>query len=236
MAAADPWQYYLDIPVVLRLYFTAAVVTTAACAVDVVSPFSLYFNYKLIFYKGQLWRLLTNFFFFGMFSWDFIFHMYFLLRYSQLLEENSFRGRTADFVCMLGFGATLMVAAAPFVNIHFLGSSLSFMMVYVWARRNPNVRMSFLGLFPFTAPYLPWVLLAFSVFLGASASVDLIGIAVGHLYFFLDDVYPQVADVRGWTKGAFFNGYVAARARHAVDDFISIIPVQLFKLEEEYHD
>jgi Derlin-2/3 len=33
--------------------------------------------------------------------------------------------------------------------------------VYVWSRRNTNVTMSFLGLFNFTAPYLPWVILGF---------------------------------------------------------------------------
>ena len=48
-----------------------------------------------------------------------------------------------------------MLIAAPLINVHFLGSSLAFMMVYVWGRCNENVRMSFLGLFPFTAPYLP---------------------------------------------------------------------------------
>ena len=49
-----------------------------------------------------------------------------------------------------------------------LGSSLAFMMVYVWARRNEDVRMSFLGLFTFRAPLLPGVLLGFSVLLGNS--------------------------------------------------------------------
>lgn len=29
--------------------------------------------------------------------------------------------------------------------------------VYVWARRNEYVRISFLGLFQFRAPFLPWV-------------------------------------------------------------------------------
>jgi hypothetical protein len=84
------------------------------------------------------------------------------------------------------------------VNLHFLGSSLTFLMVYVWARRNPHVRMSFLGLFSFHAPYLPWVLLSFSVLLGNSATIDLIGIVVGHVYYFLEDVYPIIADIRGW--------------------------------------
>lgn len=172
---------------------------TAACALDLISPFSLYFNFGLIVYKGQVWRLVTNFLFFGLFSLDFLFHMYFLVRYCRLLEEGGdFRGRTGDFVWMLLFGVCLMTLVAPFVSVHFLGSSLTFMMVYVWGRRNEHVRMSFLGLFPFTAPYLPWVLLAFSVLLGNPATIDLIGICVGHLYYFLEFVYPVVADVRGW--------------------------------------
>lgn len=197
---ADPWTWYSEIPIVSRVYLTASFITTAACALDVISPFSLYFNFGLIVYKGQLWRIITNFLFFGLFSLDFLFHMYFLVRYCRLLEEGTdFRGRTGDFVWMLMFGATLMTLAAPFISVHFLGSSLTFMMVYVWGRRNENVRMSFLGLFPFTAPYLPWVLLTFSILLGNPATIDLIGIIVGHLYYFLQYVYPVVAEIRGWS-------------------------------------
>lgn len=70
--------------------------------------------------------------------------------------------------------------------------------VYVWGRRNEHVRLTFLNLFPFTAPYLPWVLLTFSVVLGNPATVDLIGIVVGHTYYFLEFVYPVVAEARGW--------------------------------------
>mmetsp|Transcript_7022 Transcript_7022/g.22809 ORF Transcript_7022/g.22809 Transcript_7022/m.22809 type:complete len:247 (-) Transcript_7022:197-937(-) len=195
---ADPWTWYTEIPPVSRLYLTASFLTTAACALDLVSPFSLYYDFSLIFRKGEAWRLVTNFFFFGLFSLDFVFHMYFLVRYCRLLEEGEFRGRTADFVWMLAFGAALIVLLAPFLQDHFLGSSLAFMMVYVWGRRNEHVRMSFLQLFPFTAPYLPWVLLAFSLLLGNPAAADLVGIAVGHAYYYCEYVYPVVAEARGW--------------------------------------
>ena len=57
--------------------------------------------------------------------------------------------------------------------------------------------MAFLGLFTFTAPYLPWVLLGFSVLLGNSPSVDLMGIGVGHLYYFFDDVFPLTRGGKG---------------------------------------
>jgi hypothetical protein len=43
----------------------------------------------------QVWRLFTNFFFFGSISLDFFFHMFFLVRYCRMLEEGSFRGRPA---------------------------------------------------------------------------------------------------------------------------------------------
>lgn len=200
MQAGDPVEWFTEIPVVSRTYLALSFLTTAACALDLVSPFALYFNYKLIFQNGEVWRLFTNFLFFGTFGLDFLFHMYFLVRYSRLLEENSFRGRTADFIWMLVFGATLMTACAPFVSIHFLGSSLTFMMVYLWGRRNRYERLSFLGMFPFTAPYLPWVLLSFSYLLGHSVIVDVIGIVAGHLYYYLEDVWPAMADARGWKR------------------------------------
>ena len=38
---------------------------------------------------------------------------------------------------------------------------------------------------------MPWVLVAFSVLLGNSVVVDILGIAIGHLYFFLEDVFPN---------------------------------------------
>lgn len=72
--------------------------------------------------------------------------MFFLARYCKLLEETSFRGRTADFFFMLLFGGTLLTLivvgggmltfAAPFADILFLSNSLTFMMVcayFLWA-------------------------------------------------------------------------------------------------------
>ena len=36
---------------------------------------------------------------------DFVFHMFFLVKYCKALEEGSFRSRSADFLWMLVFGA-----------------------------------------------------------------------------------------------------------------------------------
>lgn len=73
---------------------------------------------------------------------DFLFHMFFLARYCKLLEENSFRGRTADFFYMILFGASVLTGivllggmipyvSESFAKIIFLSNSLTFMMVSV---------------------------------------------------------------------------------------------------------
>lgn len=82
--------------------------------------------------------------------------------------------------------------------MHFFGSALTFMMVYVWARRNPHERMAMLGVVHFDAPWLPWVYFSLSLLLGQTVLVDLMGIAAGHTYFFFQDVLPAVCASRGW--------------------------------------
>ncbi|KAK7077158.1 Derlin-2 [Halocaridina rubra] len=184
-------QEYMRMAPVTRAYTTACVITTLLVQLDLVSPFQLYFNPILIFRHYQVWRLVTTFLFFGTIGFNFLFNMLFTYRYCRMLEEGSFRGRTADFVLMMVFGGTCMLCFALFCSLLFLGQAFTIMLVYVWARRNPFVRMNFFGLLNFQAPYLPWVLLGFSVLLGNSILVDLVGILVGHIYYFLEDVFPQ---------------------------------------------
>ncbi|GFR01385.1 derlin-2 [Trichonephila clavata] len=184
-------QEYLEMPIITKAYTTACVLTTTAVQLDIISPFQLYFNPDLIFKHYQVWRLFTTFLFFGTFGFNFLFNIIFTYRYCRMLEEGSFRGRPADFFYMFLFGGTLMIIIAMFVNLLFLGQAFTIMLVYVWSRRNPYVRMNFFGLLNFQAPYLPWVLLAFSLLLGNSVIVDLMGIAVGHVYYFLEDVCPN---------------------------------------------
>ena len=149
-------DWYFAVPPITRTYVTGAIVVTALCSLELVSPFSLFFSMHLVFVRMQVWRMFTNFFFFGAIGVDFLFHMFFLARYCRLLEEGAFRGRTCDFAIMLLFGGMLMCLASAFISVPpFLGSSLAFMMVYYWARRNEDARMSFLGLFNFQVREAP---------------------------------------------------------------------------------
>ncbi|KAL1537352.1 derlin-2.2-like [Salvia divinorum] len=200
-------EWYKQMPIITRSYLTAAILTTIGCSLDIISPYDLYLNPKLVLKQYQIWRIMTNFLYFRKLDLDFLFHMFFLARYCKLLEENTFRRKSADFFYMLLFGATFLTGivllggmipyfSASFAKFIFLSNSLTFMMVYVWSKQNPFIHMSFLGLFTFTAAYLPWVLIGFSVLLGSSAWVDLLGVIAGHAYYFLGDVYPRMTGRR----------------------------------------
>lgn len=187
---------YFQIPPLTRAYTTACFLTSLAVQLDIVSPFRLYFHPTLIMEKLQLWRLITPFFYFGNLSLNYVFSMLFTYRCCRMLEEESFRGRPADFLYMIIFGCVIAIFFASFLLLPFLGQSLTTMFVYIWARRNPYVQMGFFGLFVFRAPYLPWVMVALSVLFHDDLETELIGILIGHAYFYFEDVFPYVPG--GW--------------------------------------
>ncbi len=128
---------------------------------------------------------MTTFFYFGPLSLDLLYHIFFLQRYSRLLEESSGRS-PAHFSWLLTFASTLLLCIAPMFSMAFLGSALSSTLIYIWSRKNPDTMLSFLGLLVFKAPYLPWVLLGFSVVMHGTVPKDeMCGIVVGHSRFAL---------------------------------------------------
>ena len=51
MATLQDW--YMEVPLITRVYLTSSMITTAACSLELVSPFSLFFNTRLVFVKLQ---------------------------------------------------------------------------------------------------------------------------------------------------------------------------------------
>ncbi|XP_075323301.1 derlin-3 [Odontesthes bonariensis] len=183
-------EEYFQIPVVTRAYTTACVLTTAAVQLEVITPFQLYFNPDLIIRRYQIWRLITSFLFFGSLGFTSVFNIICIYHYCRKLEEDCFRGRTADFVFMFLFGGIIIALLGLFAKIFFLGQAFIIMLMYVWSKRQPLIAMNFFGV-NFQAPFLPWVLMGFSLLFGDSIVVHILGISVGHLYYFLEDVVPN---------------------------------------------
>ena len=199
-------QYYKEIPIVTRVYGTILILTSFAIYVDYLSPLNLYLNWKSIFH-GELWRLITAFclFDYAMSGISLAFHMIFFYKNSRDLEEKSF-SRTSDFVFFYFYSISSILGLSyllsyfpsiPQTELMFQGAqTLSSVLMYVWARRNPHVRVALFGVLPFSAPYLPYVIICLTLMMGSYYVTEIMGALVGHVYFFLEDVYPEVTGRR----------------------------------------
>ena len=141
----------------------------------------------------QIWRLVTNFFFLGPFSINFAIRLLLIARYVVQLERGPFDRRTADFLWMMIFAALSLLAFSivPALRSGFLGIPLVFMLVYIWAREFPNAQVNISGLFMLKGFYFPWAMLSLNVIFGSPLLPDLMGIVVGHLYYFLTELHPR---------------------------------------------
>ncbi|OJD30066.1 er-associated proteolytic system protein der1 [Diplodia corticola] len=185
-------QWFYELPVCTRWWTTVTVVLSVLVQCHVISPFQLFYSYRAVIYKHQWWRAVSTFFYFGPLSLDLLFHVFFLQRYSRLLEEG-FGRSPAHFSWLLAYASAVLLVVAPMFSMGFLGSALNSTLVYIWSRKNPDTSLSFLGLVVFKAPFLPWVLALFSMVLhGTVPKDDMLGIVVGHVWYFFNDVYPPM--------------------------------------------
>ncbi|GAA5952526.1 hypothetical protein JCM3765_002197 [Sporobolomyces pararoseus] len=221
-----------DVPPITKVYLIGAVATSAAVQCNLVTPLQLYFTYRSCFEHLQLWRLITCFLYWGPLSLDFFFHVFFIMRYSKMLEETSFAGKKAEYVWLLIVSCSFLIVLSPLSPSPFLSSPLSFTLVYLWSRLNPSIRLSLFGLITITAPYLPYALCLFSWILsggggtlaGTGGAVagggggggggwglgvvvsDLLGIATGHWWYFWTEIWKREKSSggRNWLECPLF--------------------------------
>ncbi|KAF4661487.1 hypothetical protein FOL47_006652 [Perkinsus chesapeaki] len=170
----------------------------AACTLEFISPFSLYFNWEMVWEHGQWWRLFTCFLFYGDLGLGFMWNVYVMYFYCSQLEEVVFRQRSGDFVYML-LVSMFMLLGISFLTGHFsnfYSGAIIDVMTYVWARRNPGARVHVIA-FTVQAPYLPWILAGISLIMGGQLADHLQGILAGHIYYFFTDVYPKMPTSNG---------------------------------------
>ena len=187
--SGSPEEWYRSLPIITRSYLTGAFASTILCQLEFIQPQLLILDFGALIGNLEVWRLFTNFLFFGPFSMNFCFAMFFLVRYGRELEAKRFEGRAGDMLwMMMATGLVLVGLAYVMGDSPVLSQQMLSVLVYLWSRENSEQVLSIFGLFNVQAFYFPWVLCAIHVLMGGSPVPDLIGIFAGHVYYFLEDV------------------------------------------------
>lgn len=199
--AVGPEQWFRSLPVITQYWFGGTLIITLAANFGIVDPAQLVFSWLDIRNQFQLWRLATSFLYVGPFEFGTLIAVYMLVNFSKIYEaggpyNTGAGGGTADYAFMMLFAMALMLLSYPIIGSMLrlwplFSRNLIYFVLYVWSKRNPTAQANIWGI-PVQGVYLPFAYLALHVFMGSPYMDMLHGMAIGHLYYFLVDVVPQV--------------------------------------------
>jgi len=186
-----------SLPIITKYWFGSTLVITLLANFGVIPVYHLMWNFELIKTQFQLWRFLTPFLFVGGFSFPTAITLMLLYQYSSQYEKSSVYntgagGGTADYATMLLFGIASTLLSICFIELTpFYCKNMVYYVLYVWSKRNPTEQASIWGI-AVGAAMLPFAVLGINVIMGNPWLEIVHGMAMGHLYYFLVDVVPQV--------------------------------------------
>lgn len=190
---SDVGRFFSSLPLFTRYWFILSLAIPLLSRFGILNPAYLILEYNAFIHRFQIWRPITALFFFPLgpnTAFSYMLNMYFLYNYSVRLEQGLFAGRPADYFFLLLFNwATLVIIALAF-NIWMLMEPMILSVLYIWCQVNKDSIVNFWFGTQFRAIYLPWVLFGFNFILKGGGFEELIGILVGHLYYFLMYSYP----------------------------------------------
>ncbi|KAI8809705.1 Der1-like family-domain-containing protein [Cladochytrium replicatum] len=195
-------HWFQGLPLVTRWLVTSLAVSAVTSGLGLVRPTQLLvLNDVLSRNPWQIWRFFTAPFYSSL-GFPFLMDLYFTYQYSVDLEQSFYMNKTGDYLffvlfgigCMdlssilgqtfLGSSATTVFLASPTVLVTYL--------IYVWSQHRRETQVSFFFGITFQGMWLPWVLLGYDFLLGNTFPVHrLAGILIGHLFHFLDKIYPE---------------------------------------------
>ena len=176
-------------PPLTQVYLLSSIVfTTLSFLVNKNQwPEFLTFEWKPILTQFQFWRLFTGFLFFGPLDIFYPLTLQFVWQHMSQLEKLNYK-HPEEFFVMIIFGAVTLIGLYTLFGIstHFLGHNLATYLVYIWSRVFEGSDVNFMDLLVLKAEMIPWFFCAQTFLLEHEIPVaDLIGIAVGHFYYYL---------------------------------------------------
>ena len=186
-------DFYKEMPLVTKVLTTGTVLTAALVSFGMVSDMDMVFVWQFVAKKFHVWRLLTSFTFVGPFSFSFVMHTFVLYENCRRYEQNPFNtgggGNSSDFLLLVLFAMVALVLVNFVFPLQVMSECLLYAIMYVWSRREPDARLNLWG-FQFKGLYCPWVYIGIRVLMGGSPTQPVIGVVVGHVYYFLVEVLP----------------------------------------------
>lgn len=205
----------------LRTYAAIVFFVTLASKFKMLNLYWFALMWDKTIYKLEIWRLITQFFFIGKFSFGWLIRMMWIITYGFPLEGQVYQFEPADFAFMVIIICSTLSAFAVLYNTYFHGTCFILSLVYVWSRNFPDQQVSLFGLVKIQSFYLPFAFFAISLIMGDDIFDDVKGIAAGHIYYFLWDLYPRAGGqvllrTPAWLKNMLSDNFGIGRNTYGI--------------------
>lgn len=191
---SDVGDWFNNLPIFTRYWLLLTGCLSLIGRFGIVNPYTLVLMYDPFVHNFEIWRAFTSVFFYPLSpatGFHFMINCYFLYNYSLRLERGEYDGRPADYLFMLLFNWICCLIAGLIGDFPLLMDPMVLSVLYIWCQLNKDVIVNFWFGTQFKAMYLPWVLFGFNLIISGGGMMELVGILVGHLYFFFKFKYPQ---------------------------------------------
>lgn len=224
--------WYKTIPPLTKVWFTLIVAIPVAGGLHILTDKLMYLDWNSLFTDYEIWRLVTATFYYPISTRTGVHYLvtvYFIYTYSFKLEDNVFTGRPADYIYMMIFSWLACFCAAMCLNIGTFMDMSMFVVLYVYCMLYSDVKLSFWFGSRFRGRYFPWIVLLARLLIEHRFISELVGIAVGHFYYFLKFKYPIDCDGPSFLQTPRFLYKLFPSAENASDDEDEVDRDQLYR-------
>lgn len=188
-------SFFMDIPPVTRTLFVTMFMFTLFSGLGVIPSWLFILYWPIVIRKLQIWRMFFTFCHLGRLGLAFLIRMYFLYTYSKQLEIGVFFGRPANYAWFLSVVSAIVLGLSAIVPSYVNGEAFLIAIIHLWGRHATSVTVTMYGFIQIPAKYLSLTLLALDLIItGGISPSNIYGLLGGHLYYFLDSVYPAMPE------------------------------------------
>ncbi|KAJ5067260.1 der1-like protein derlin [Anaeramoeba ignava] len=188
-------------PPITKWWTISIVAITVLSSLGIIQAASLLYFFPFVWYKLEIWRIVTSFLYLGPPSFSFLMGILFFFASVGRAETMFFE--LYDFVYMSIIFAGFLLFIASFIPLGILAPGFSFACLYYYCRKNPNGVQSVYGIFTVPTKYFPWISLVISLLMGGLPIVQFFGLLVAHFYFVMKTYYPNYIQTPNFLKQLF---------------------------------
>ena len=145
---SDIQKFLEKIPTVTKYYLASVLVTTFLISYPIIQiiPY-LILDFDLAIFSLQFWRLITNFFIVGKFSFSFLFFMIMMYQQLSVFENKALAMKKySEFAMMLTYIVIFLLLINFILRYKvYMSMELLFALMYVDSKRDPEKPVSLWG-------------------------------------------------------------------------------------------